>query len=140
MIYLAQTDTTAGLLSKDLKELNLAKNRDENTPCLVTTPSLKELLRLVRVPPIHKNFIRKAKKTTIIYPNGFSARVVKDGVHSEFLKEFGYLYSTSANLHGKGFDEKWARGVADTVIGENFKENTPSKIYKISKNSKKRIR
>ena len=36
MIYLAQTDTTAGFLSKDYKEINRAKMRSEGKPCLIT--------------------------------------------------------------------------------------------------------
>ena len=67
MLYLAQTDTTAGFLSKDEREINKAKGRALQTPCILTMSSLKELARLVRVPKAHKNLVRKAKKTSFIY-------------------------------------------------------------------------
>ena len=67
MLYLAQTDTTAGFLSKDEKEINKVKGRALQTPCILTMSSLKELVSLVRVPKAHKNLVRKAKKTSFIY-------------------------------------------------------------------------
>lgn len=67
MLYLAQTDTTAGFLSKDEKEINKAKGRALQTPCILTMSSLKELVSFVRVPKAHKNLVRKAKKTSFIY-------------------------------------------------------------------------
>lgn len=67
MLYLAQTDTTAGFLSKDEREINKAKGRALQTPCILTMSSLKELTSLVRVPKAHKNLVRKAKKTSFIY-------------------------------------------------------------------------
>lgn len=67
MLYLAQTDTTAGFLSKDEREINKAKGRALQTPCILTMSSLKELASLVRVPKAHKNLVRKAKKTSFIY-------------------------------------------------------------------------
>lgn len=67
MLYLAQTDTTAGFLSKDEREINKAKGRALQTPCILTMSSLKELVSLVRVPKAHKNLVRKAKKTSFIY-------------------------------------------------------------------------
>ena len=56
MIFLAQTDTTAGFLSKDYKEINKAKMRDENKPSLITTAKFSVLNELVRVPKKYKNF------------------------------------------------------------------------------------
>ena len=67
LLYLAQTDTTAGFLSKDEREINKAKGRALQTPCILTMSSLKELVSLVRVPKAHKNLVRKAKKTSFIY-------------------------------------------------------------------------
>ena len=49
MVYLVQTDTTAGFLSKNLEEINRVKNRDLNQPCLITTASFNELLNFPRV-------------------------------------------------------------------------------------------
>ena len=77
MIFLAQTDTTAGFLSKDFTELNKAKGRPEDTPCVITLSKFSELKNFVRVPNSHKNLVRRAKKTTILYPNSLAVRVVK---------------------------------------------------------------
>ena len=140
MIYLVKTDTTAGFLSKDLKALNRVKNRDENKPCLITVAKFSELLDITRVPKKYKNLVRKARKTTFIYPNTKSIRVVKDDPHAEFLKTYGAMYSTSANLHGAKFDLKYAKSVADKVIGDEFFEKEPSRIYKISRSKVKKIR
>lgn len=67
MFYLAQTDTTAGFLSKNQAEINRAKNRALRTPCILTMARFSELLRLVRVPKAHKNLVRKARKTSFVY-------------------------------------------------------------------------
>ena len=50
------------------------------------------------------------------------------------------MYSTSANLHGAKFDLKYAKSVADKVIGDEFFEKEPSRIYKISRSKVKKIR
>lgn len=140
MIYLAQTDTTAGFLSKDLKALNALKNRPQNTPCLITTAKFCELKKLTRVPNTFKNLVRRAKKTTFIYPNSKAVRVVKEHEHSEFLSRFSWLYSTSANIHGQRFDENWARSVANIVVDEFFYENIPSRLLKLSRKKIRKMR
>ena len=43
MIYLAQTDTTAGFLSKDLTKINQIKRRRVDTPCLITLAKFSNL-------------------------------------------------------------------------------------------------
>ena len=141
-IYLTQTDTTVGFLSQDKIKLNKIKNRKLNQKILIEVDSLDTLKRFVRVPNKFKNRVRRSKKTTFIYPNGKSFRVVKDTKHLEFLKKFNWMYSTSANLTGKSFDEKWARSVADVIV-ENKRglfEGIPSNIYKISNFKLKKIR
>jgi len=141
-IYLTQTDTTVGFLSQNPKKLNIVKNREENKPVLIETDGLDTLKKFVRVPKKFKKRIRRAKKVTFIYPNGKSFRVVKDEVHLEFLQKFSWLYSTSANPHGKGFDEVWAKNCADIVIEDKrgLFEGEVSRIYKISKNRIRKIR
>ncbi len=140
MIYLAQTDTTAGFLSKDLKELNALKGRAKNQPCLITSAKFSELQSLVRIPNKFKNLVRRAKKTTFIYPNIKAIRIVKECKHAKFLEKNGYFYSSSANKHGQKFDEIWARSVADIVVDEVFFESTPSKIIKLNRKRLKKIR
>ncbi|MBE3022973.1 Sua5 YciO YrdC YwlC family protein [Campylobacter sp. RM13119] len=140
MIYLAQTDTTAGFLSKDYRELNRVKERKLDQPCLIATAKFATLQNLTRVPNKFKNMVRRSKKTTFLYPNLKAIRVVKDGEHAKFLDMHSWLYSTSANRHGENFDEIWARNVADIVVDERFYQTKGSKIYKISKTNIKRIR
>ena len=141
-IYLTQTDTTVGFLSQDFKKLNKIKNRPINQKVLMEVDSLKTLKKFVRVPNRYKKQIRRAKKTTFIYPNGNSFRVVKDEKHLEFLKKFKWMYSTSANVTGEKFDKEWAMKQADIVI-ENDKrlfEGEVSKIYRINNVQIKKIR
>lgn len=133
MVYLAQTDTTAGFLSKDFRQINAKKNRPQNQSCLITTAILKELCCLVRVPNAFKNKIRKAKKTSFLYPNKKAIRLVKDHPHSSFLLSHGWMYSSSANLHKKAFCPHTARDLADIIIDEHLFEAAPSKLYKIGK-------
>ncbi|MBF7042632.1 Sua5 YciO YrdC YwlC family protein [Campylobacter volucris] len=140
MIYLAQTDTTAGFLSKDLKSLNSLKKRSLNKPCLITTAKFSELQKLTRIPKHFKNTIRKSKKTTFIYPNKKAIRVVKDHPHEQFLKKFDWLYSTSANEHGKKFNRIWAMQNCDIAVDEVFFEMSASKIFKLRGTKKIRLR
>ncbi|MSN95674.1 Sua5 YciO YrdC YwlC family protein [Campylobacter sp. FMV-PI01] len=144
MIYLAQTDTTVGFLSKNLKELNIAKGRKLDQDCLITISKFYLLKDFVRVPVNFRNFVRRAKKTTIIYPNLKSFRVVKDCEHAKFLDKNGWFYSTSANKHGLKFDFKFAKKVANKIVfnddGSKFVEGEASRIYRISKIKKRRLR
>lgn len=140
MIYLAQTDTTAGFLSKDLKKLNSIKNRPLNQPCLICVSKFKNLQNFSRVPKKYKNLIRRSKKITFIYPNSQAIRVVKDHPHTKLLDKLGWAYSTSANPHKKAFDIEFAVANADIIIDTKFTPAKASKIYKISKTNIRRIR
>ncbi|ULO04401.1 Sua5 YciO YrdC YwlC family protein [Campylobacter sp. RM12651] len=140
MIYLAQTDTTAGFLSKDYKEINLAKKREINKPCIITSAYLTSLKNLARVPNKFKNQVRKAKKTTFIYKNQISFRLVNDNKHSLFLKNFKYLYSSSANLHGYEFDINYAKNIANVIVDLDLAQKSSSKMFKINNSKLKQIR
>jgi tRNA A37 threonylcarbamoyladenosine synthetase subunit TsaC/SUA5/YrdC len=140
MIYLTQTDTTVGLLSKNKEELNKIKKRELNKPILKEVDSLSILKEFVRVPKNFRKIVRRAKKTTFIYPNKDSFRVVKDENHLRFLKKFKWMYSTSANLHKQKFDKNWAFNVADVIVGSEFKEGKASTIIKIGKRKCKKLR
>lgn len=140
MIYLAQTDTTAGFLSQNLNELNLIKNRPLNQPCVITTAKFAILKNFTRVPNKFKNLVRRSRKTSFIYPNKKAVRVVRDHAHSEFLDQIGWAYSTSANLHGSKFDLNFAKSKAHKIIDDKFFTSNPSKILKISKTKIKKIR
>ena len=141
-IYLTQTDTTVGFLSQNKEKLNTIKNRPKNKKILKEVDSLYTLKKFTRVPKEHKKRVRRAKKTTFIYPNGESFRVVRDIRHLEFLRKFKWMYSTSANLHGQKFDEKWARDKADIIVEDKrgLYEGEASRIYKLGKRKIKRIR
>ncbi len=141
-IYLAQTDTTVGFLSKDFKALNSIKKRQLNTPCIKSVASLQELKNHARVPKVHKNLVRRAKKTTFIYPNNQSIRVIKTSPHKEFILDHKWLYTTSANETGKNFDEKYAKKVVDEIIENKngFFETKASTMFKISKFKLQKIR
>lgn len=140
IIYLCQTDTTAGFCSKNLQRLNLIKNREKDRPCLITTSTNKILQTFTRVPQKYKNIVRRAKKTTFLYPNKKAIRVVKNCKHKEFLDIHKWMFSTSANLHGEKFNINFAKTACDVVIDDKFFESKPSRIIKISKTNIKKIR
>ncbi len=142
VVYLTQTDTTVGFLSQNSKKLNRIKNRKEKKGFIISVDSLKTLKTFLRVPQIHKKMIRRAKKTTVVYPNDLAIRVVKDREHLKFLKKIKWTYSTSSNLSGCGFDENFAKDNSDIIIHNRFgfDEKNPSKIIKCGKISKRRLR
>jgi len=141
-IYLTQTDTTVGFLSQDYKKLNNIKNRPLEQKVLKEVDCLNTLKNFVRVPNRYKKMVRRTKKSTFIYKNGNSYRVVKDKRHLEFLKKFKWMYSTSANLTGQKFNKEWAITKADVVVEgkEGLFEGEASKIYKINNYKIKKIR
>lgn len=140
-IYLAQTDTTAGFLCEDFRKLNAVKNRPLDTPCVCCVASFRALKGLVRVPKGVRANVRHSKKCTFIYKNE-AIRVVKNSPHKEFVEKFGKIYSTSANLSGKGFDVGFAKQNADIIIEDEngFFEARASSIFKFTRGKKRRLR
>lgn len=139
-IYLAQTDTTVGLCSQNAEALAAVKGRSPEKPFLVTCAGLRELKKLTRVPKKHRKTLRRAEKTTFVYPGkNIAIRVVHSGDYYEFLKKFGWMYSTSANRSGGNFDFEFANSVADVLVmtGDGYKEGAPSKIIRLGKKLKK---
>lgn len=140
-LYLVQTDTTVGFLSNDLDKLYSSKQRDKSKKILQEVDSLATLNTLTRVPSRYKKLVRNSIKTTFIYPNGESFRVIdKKSKHYNFISKFKTMYSTSANMSGGEFDEAFAREKADIIVEDDFSVSTPSKIYKISNHKKIRVR
>ncbi|BCX78678.1 Sua5 YciO YrdC YwlC family protein [Campylobacter sp. 19-13652] len=139
-LYLAQTDTTAGLLSQDLARLNLAKARPASKPCLITLPDFARLREIAKAPVAHRRRIRASKKTTYLYPNGTAARVVNNGAHQKFLSRLGWAFSSSANRHGDKFDESFAKSVADEVVSERLFEGEASSMFRLSRTRLRRLR
>jgi tRNA A37 threonylcarbamoyladenosine synthetase subunit TsaC/SUA5/YrdC len=141
-VYLVQTDTTVGFVSQDKARLNLIKGRNPSQPCLICVPTCKDLLTKVRVPNLFKNRVRRAKKTTFLYPNGEAVRIVLEPYHRLFLENFGWAYSTSANPTKKTFDLEYAKENADEVIEDErgFFEAPASALWKLGLKRARRLR
>lgn len=137
MIFLAQSDTTAGFASTDSVELNLIKGREADQKLISLISRLAQIE--ARVAKTHRNLVRKATKTTFIFANGKSFRVVPDDI---LVRRFGKLYSTSANQTGKKFDENWAKNASDAwlISGSGFSEKPPSRLIKLGKTKLKKLR
>lgn len=141
LVFLTQTDTTIGFVSQNRQKLDVIKKRPAHKYYIKAVDSLSTLKRLGRVPTKHKNRIRRAIKSTFILPSGYSYRVIKDMHHLELITKLKWAYTTSANLSGEGYDEKWARNIADNTIeplGQN--DNAPSEIYIINNKTIKKLR
>lgn len=141
MLFLAQSDTTVGFLSQTKGEINCAKQRN-GKKILLEVENFQILKQFTRIPQTHKNFIRRSCKSTFIYPNQLALRVVKDKFHSEFLRYFGWMYSSSANPTGGKFCLDYAKEKAEVIVEDvrGLYESAPSKIYKLSSSHIKRIR
>lgn len=141
-IILTQTDTTVGFLSQNANRLAKVKKRPQTKEFLRVIDSFATLKNFVRVPKKFRKVVRNSKKTTFIYPNKKAFRVVQDEFHKEFIKKFKWFYSTSANESTKSFDINFATGNCDIIIYDSrgFSEKNPSKIIKLSKVKRKRLR
>jgi tRNA A37 threonylcarbamoyladenosine synthetase subunit TsaC/SUA5/YrdC len=139
-VFLTQTDTTIGFISQNADKLTQIKQRPPHKHYIKALPSLASLKSFIRVPNIHKNRVRRARKTTFIMPDGHSYRVVKDKHHLLLLNRLGWAYTTSANLSSESYDEDFAKKSADVVITPLKQKHSASKIYKLEKNTLKRIR
>jgi len=140
-LFLTQTDTTIGFISQDPTKIDKAKNRKPNKHYIRVVNSLETLKSFTRVPNKHKNQVRRAKRTTFIMPNGLSFRVVKGTEHNLLLDRLKWVYSSSANLSGAGYDEDYAKDNAEVIVSFSKKTNgQASKIYKLSQTNIRSIR
>jgi len=142
LVYLVQTETTAGFVSQNSLALATSKQRDKKQPFIRCVDSLKTLKEFTKVPKKFKNSVRRSKCTTFIYQNGEAIRVVKDIEHLKFLKKLKWAYSSSANLTLKTFEENYAKQKADIILEDSrgFFESTPSSMIKIDKNRARKLR
>lgn len=143
LIYLVQTDTTVGFSSSSDEKLSSAKKRPSSQKILQTLDSFKTLQKNTRVPRKYKKMIRRASRSTFIYPNLSSFRVIeKDDAFYPFISKFNNLYSTSANQTKTNFVYDYAFDKSDVIVftQEGFLEKASSSIYKIRKNKLKKIR
>lgn len=139
-VFLTQTDTTIGFVSQNADKLTEIKQRPPHKHYITAVNSLHTLKAFARVPQMHKNKVRRARKTTFIMPNGHSYRVIQDKHHLLLLDRLKWAYTTSANLSNEAYDESFAREMADVIIEPLKKTDQASKIYKLGKYSLKRIR
>lgn len=143
LVYLVQTDTTVGFSSSDDEKLTLLKQRPKSQKILQTVDSFKTLLNSTRVPKKFRRRVRNSKRTTFIYPNGKSFRVISSSdKFFPFINKFEALYSTSANLTGNSFQSDFAHENSDIIVytKEEFSENISSGIYRINKKKIQKIR
>lgn len=143
LVYLVQTDTTVGFSSSDDGRLSALKQRPPTQKILQTVDSFCTLNQNTRVPKKFRKQVRNSKKTTFIYPNKMSFRVIsKDSDFYDFIHKFNILFSTSANKTGKNYDKTFAHNEANIIVEDknNFFETTASKIIKINKTTKIRLR
>ncbi len=148
-VFLAQSDTTAGLLSLNPQKLNVKKGRESNQKVIVTLDSFKKLKELVRIPQKHKKRIRQSAKSTFVYKgknrlvgHSLGVRVVRDLEHREFLCFFPYVYSTSANPHKQGFDLEFALSCAEIYVMDKrgFCQSKASRIFKVGNRNLRVVR
>lgn len=140
-VFLAQTDTTVGFLSHDAKRLEEIKGRSENKPFLKVFADFKTLQHHVRIPLMHKRFVRHARKTTFVVKNR-AFRYVDDPSHARLILQHGWLYSTSANESGKHFHRSFCLKHADWIIEDSrgLVEKSASKIIKLTSYTRKKLR
>ena len=140
-LFLTQTDTTIGFVSQDPSQIDRAKRRLPNKYYIRVVNSLETLKSFTRVPNMHKNRLRRSKKTTFIMPNGLSFRVVKGTKHNILLDRLKWLYSSSANLSGAEYDEDYAKDKAKVLVTFPMKRRgSASKIYLLGQRNIKSIR
>lgn len=143
LVYLVQTDTTVGFSSSSDEKLSLLKQRPQTKKILNTVDSFSTLNKNTRVPKKFRKKVRNSKKTTFIYPNGHSFRVVdKNSDFYNFIHKFGVLYSTSANKTTEKFERDFAQNGAEIIVEDKrgFYETKASTIIKLSKKQSLKLR
>lgn len=140
-IFLAQTDTTVGFLSQDAKSLASLKERDEGKPFLKVCVSFFLLQTSLRVPLKYRSWVRHAQKTTFVIQDQ-AIRYVNDPHHAPLIAPYGWLYSTSANKSGEGYDPQFCRTHADRIIEDSrgFFTTSPSKIIRLTSTQFQKLR
>lgn len=143
LIYLVQTDTTVGFSSSSDERLSAVKQRPNTQKILQVVDSFTTLKQNARIPKKFKQKVRRAKRTTFIYPNTNSFRVInKDDNFYDFVRKFGKIYSTSANLTGNKFQEEFAleNSEVQVVTKQGYSETISSSIILLKKRKLKKIR
>ena len=140
LVFLTKTDTTIGFVSQNAKKLTAIKQRPPHKYYIKAVNSLETFQAFTRIPTQHKNRVRRSKKTTFIMPNTHSYRVIQDKHHLLLLNRLQWAYTTSANLSNETYNETFAREVVDVIIEPLYDTMQSSNIYKLGKETLKRIR
>ena len=142
LVFLTPTDTTIGFVSQNAEKLDRIKKRPSGKHYIKALPSLSALKRFTRVPDAHKNRVRRSMRSTFIFPNGYSYRIIKDTKHLSLIKKLGWAYTTSANISGFEYDSKFAENSADVIVVFPKKRNSnkASNIFKLNNIKIKRLR
>ncbi|MDQ7044558.1 MAG: hypothetical protein Q9M32_01400 [Sulfurimonas sp.] len=141
-IVLTQTDTTVGFVSQNKTQLEIIKSRDTSKEFLKVFSSFKELaFTSLRIPPKHKNTLRRSKRTTFIVKSR-AFRIAQYPSNSQILRDLKWNYSTSANERSKNFVFSFCEDKADIIIEDKngLRENSSSHLIKINNLKKVRIR
>ena len=140
-LILAQTDTTVGFLSQDEFLLARTKGRPDNKPFLKVFSTFGQMTQHIRIPLKHRTWVRHARRTTFVIKNQ-AFRYVGGSQHARLVERYGWLYSTSANESGKGYDQAFCKEHSDLIIedAQGLQECSPSKIFKLTSTQYKRLR
>jgi len=140
LLFLTDTDTTVGFLSKDPQRLDRAKKRPASKHYITALPSLKELTARTRIPRKFRSRIRRSRRESYIFPSGRSYRIVRDARHLLLLRRLKWAYTSSANLSETPFDEAYAREAADVTVEPLGPPRAPSRIYRLGRRKMRRLR
>ncbi len=137
-IFLSNTDTTIGFISKSKDSLDRAKSRVANKEYITALPNLNSLKK--RTPKKFNKTIRRAKNSTFILNKSYSFRIIKEKKHLLLISRLKYAYTTSANKSTQEFNLEFAKSVSDIIVYPLNKLEKPSKIYKLGKSKIIRVR
>lgn len=141
MLFLAQSDTTVGFLSKEPEVINRAKGRRTSQAVIQTFPDFKSLS--YRIPKKYRRRVRMMQKTTFVLSTDIAFRVVPfTQAHYKLLAKTGPLFSSSANAAAKTFDMVFAHARADVVVTDyrGLQEKRSSKMLRLGKTRLRSIR
>ena len=141
LVALAQTDTTVGFLSQNPSLLSKIKTRDPKKPFLKIYQDMKTFKKHGRIPNAFKHHVRSSIATSYVVKTK-AFRITHDPIHRYIVKQYGWLYSTSANISGQPFNREFAERNADIVIEDNYglHECPPSTIIKLGSKKKEKLR
>lgn len=141
LIILTQTDTTVGFISRNSEKLSDAKSRPKTKEFLQTYANFSTFLKNKRVPQKFKKEFRRSSKTTFIIKNK-AVRIAKLPSNSQILRNFEWVYSTSANQSSQNFERSFCESKADIIIENKhgLHEKSSSKLFKINNLKKVRLR